>query len=117
MYVLFISGALILTALVYAFLSLRKPDATPDAHGEAADEGPASWIVLAVFGVVAAYGFLIPLIGYMPSTVLFLLAQFRLLGVQSWVRNGLITIAVSAAFYVVFIYYGGMVFPHGGLLE
>ncbi len=86
--------------------------------GEAAErESWAGGIVLVVFGLVALYAFLISLVGYLPATLFFLVAQFRVLGVRSWPVNVALTIAATAMLYVVFIYYGGLEFPHGGLLD
>lgn len=116
-YVMIISAALVITALAYAWLSLRKMAAKPSANAREPREAWASRAVVLVFGTVALYACLIPLVGYLPSTVLFLLAQFRVLGVMSWWRNAILTVVVSAIFFVVFIHYGGMIFPQGGWLE
>lgn len=116
-YILVLSTALILTALAYAYIGLKR---SPVARKASADEPRGPWtskIVVMVFGVFAAYAYLIQWIGYLPSTVLFLLAEFRLLGVRSWRQNLLLTALVTAVFYIVFIKYGEMVFPHGSLFE
>lgn len=112
MYVVVIAAALVATALAYGLLGLRRagsPPAPPTAAADA-EEGPAVWLV---YAAIVSYGALIPLLGYVPATLLFLAAEFRLLGVRSWPRNLALTLATSAAFYVLFVHYGEMVFPRG----
>jgi hypothetical protein len=121
-YVCVLSAGLMLTALIYGYLGVRaalpKPVEAMGEHGEAAKQGSwAGGIVVVVFGLVALYAFLISLVGYLPATLFFLLAQFRVLGVKSWPVNVALTIAATAMLYVVFIYYGGLEFPRGGLLD
>jgi putative tricarboxylic transport membrane protein len=114
-YVLVISVALMLTALVYGWAALRAASATSSEPTSDAGGASATRTVALVFAAVALYALLIPLIGYLPSTVLFLLAEFRLLGVESWRRNAILTLVAAALFYVVFVQYGEMVFPHATL--
>jgi hypothetical protein len=118
-YVSVLSAGLMLTALIYGYLGVRaalpRPVSVPVEAAE--QESWAGGIVLVVFGLVALYAFLISLVGYLPATLFFLLAQFRVLGVRSWPVNVALTIAATAMLYVVFIYYGGLEFPHGGLLD
>jgi hypothetical protein len=113
-FVSLISAALIATALAYAFASLRR--AAPRSAANGAEDADGR-LVLLVYATVVLYAFLIPTVGYLPATALFLLTQFRLLGVESWPRNALLTIVVTLLFYGVFIHAGGMVFPQGGLFE
>ncbi len=116
-YVLILSAALILTALVYAYLSLRKAPRTPGVAPGEPREPWASRIVLSVFGAFAVYATLIQLLGYVLPTIVFLLVEFRLLGVRSWKGNIALTAVVATLFYIVFIKYGEMAFPHGALFE
>ena len=125
-YVSVLSAGLMLTALIYGYLGVRaalprRVEAPAGAAGELGEAaGQESWaggIVLVVFGLVALYAFLISLVGYLPATLFFLVAQFRVLGVRSWPVNVALTIAATAMLYVVFIHYGGLEFPHGGLLD
>lgn len=116
-YVLIISAALILTAVVYAYLSLEKAARAPAIAPPQSREPWVSRIVIAVFGAFAVYAYLIELFGYVVPTILFLLVEFRLLGVRSWKSNVLLTAVVAAAFYIVFVRYCEMVFPHGAFFE
>jgi hypothetical protein len=117
-YVSGLSIAMIVAALAYAFLSLKQVQAMPkEKLGESQRKTRADTRVFFVLGTVGVYTCLISLIGYLLSTFLFLMAQFRLFGVASWWRNAAISGLVSMAFYLVFIRYGGMVFPHASLFE
>jgi len=116
-YVLVLSVALMLTAVVYVSLSLRKASR---ATGTELRETQAPWvspIVIKVASAFAGYAYLIQLLGYMLPTMLFLFVEFKLLGVKSWKSNIFLTAVVTALFYIVFIKYCEMTFPHGTLLE
>ena len=116
-YVSVLSAGLMLTALIYGYLALRATPPSPRKTITEPQEAGSGGKVLAVFGIVVLYAFLIPIIDYLPATLFFLFAQFRILGVRSWRLNALISIGVTALFYVVFIHYGGLEFPHGGLFD
>jgi hypothetical protein len=116
-YILVLGVALILTALVYVSLSLRKASQTASAKLRTTHSSWISPIVIKVIGTFAAYAYLIQWSGYVVPTILFLLVEFRLLGVKSWKTSVVLTAVVAALFYVVFIVYCEMVFPHGTLLE
>jgi Tripartite tricarboxylate transporter TctB family len=116
-YVLILSVALILTAFIYVYLSLKKASPAPGVELRQSRPPWVSRIVIYVFGVFAVYAYLIQLFGYAVPTIFFLLAEFRLLGVKSWKRNIVLTAVVTTIFYIVFIKYCEMIFPHGTLLE
>jgi hypothetical protein len=115
--ILVLSSALILTALVYVYLSFRKASRTANADLRKPQAPWVSTIVAIMVSVFAVYAYLIQLIGYMVPTILFLLVEFRLLGVKSWKTNIVLTAVVAAMFYIVFIKYCEMIFPHGTLLD
>jgi hypothetical protein len=117
MFILALSCALILTALVYVYLSLRKASRTATVDIPKTQEPWAGTIVVKMVIVFAAYAYLIQLIGYTVPTILFLLAEFRLLGVKSWKTNIVLTAVVTAMFYIVFITYCEMIFPRGTLFD
>ena len=116
-YVLVISIALIVTGLVYGWTALRQASSTRSENRKEAADASATRTVTLVFAAIVGYALLIPLIGYLPATVLFLLAEFRLLGVGSWRQNAILTIVAAALFYVIFVHYGEMAFPHASLFE
>ncbi len=115
-YILVLSTLLLLTALIYTYLRCQR------FRREARDvpQRQTAWaspLVMKIIGAFAVYAFLIDKIGYAVPTLLFLLTEFRLLGVRSWKTNVTLTALVTAVFYVVFIRYCEMVFPRGTLLE
>jgi hypothetical protein len=119
-YVFIISGALIATAVAYAFFGLRRhgeEDEEADEPEQGEPRSQANRLVFLVFAAVALYAFLIPWIGYVPSTVIFLFIQFYLLGVVPWWRTAILSIGVTASFFLVFIHYGEMIFPRGSLFD
>lgn len=116
-YVLALGGLLFLTALVHVCLATRRA-----SRAAAVDSArrPVAWvspIVIKMVGAFVLYAYLIDVIGYSLPTVLFLLTEFRLLGVRSWKMNIALTALVTVFFYVVFIHYCEMVFPRGTLFE
>jgi len=113
-YVCVLAVALVVTALVYGALSWRRLRASRESRAD--DAGAAGHVGL-VYAAIVIYGLVLPVLGYVLATVLFLAAEFRLLGVRSWVRIALLTVVTTVAFYVLFVHYGEMVFPRGILGE
>ncbi|TWA72639.1 tripartite tricarboxylate transporter TctB family protein [Azospirillum brasilense] len=70
-------------------------------------------------GVVATavYIYMLSLIGYLPTTVVFLIGMMRLMGMRSWVRAPIIAVAVTAFLYLVFLYALQIPLPDGSLFE
>ena len=66
-----------------------------------------------MLGMLGLYLVMISVFGYLISTIVFFIAEFRLAGVKSWRTNILMTICVTAGYYFVFIEYCSMVFPRG----
>ena len=116
-YVLALSVALALTAVVYVSLSARRAS---QAATVVAPQRQAPWIsaiVIKMVGAFAVYAYLIEVVGYLVPTLLFLLVEFRLLGVKSWKTNIALTAIVTGVFYIVFIKYCEMILPQGFLFE
>jgi hypothetical protein len=65
----------------------------------------------------AIYLLLISAVGYLISTPIFFLLQFRIEGVRSWLRNLTLTLVISATYYFVFVKYCSLIFPRGILFE
>jgi hypothetical protein len=65
----------------------------------------------------AIYLLLISVVGYLISTPIFFLLQFRIEGIRSWLRNLTITFVISATYYFVFVRYCSLIFPRGFLFE
>jgi putative tricarboxylic transport membrane protein len=59
------------------------------------------FVPLALFGLLLAYSLTLDSVGYIPTTLLFVLFSFLLLRVPIW-RAGLIAAAFSVGFYLLF---------------
>jgi hypothetical protein len=114
MYVTALSVALVVTALVYGYLAWRRARAVSPAAAAPVAQAPKG-AVWPVYAAIVGYAVLIPVLGYPIATALFLVAEFRLLGVRSWGRNVALSVAVTAVFYVLFAHYAEMIFPRGVL--
>jgi hypothetical protein len=116
-YVLALSVALALTAVVYVCLSARRASRSATV---VPPQRQAPWInaiVVKMVGAFAVYAYLIEVVGYLVPTLVFLLVEFRLLGVKSWKTNIALTVIVTGVFYIVFIKYCEMILPQGFLFE
>lgn len=112
-YVIALSVVLIVTALVYGGLGLARYRAASAPQPQPVADDRGGLTVWLVYAAIVLYGVLIPILGYLVATLLFLAAEFRLLGVRSWTRTALLTIIVTAVFYGLFVHYAEMVFPRG----
>jgi hypothetical protein len=59
------------------------------------------------------YIFLIRIIGYPLATILFFFLEFRIQGIKSWPGIAVLSLVLSALYYLVFVKYCSMVFPRG----
>jgi hypothetical protein len=97
-----LAAALLLAlSAVFTFQSFtRRPVVVP-----AAEQGPGSKALRRIaFGVAAlvAYRYLIPVVGFAPSTALFIFALSRFLENASWKRSLIFALATAAASYYLF---------------
>lgn len=71
---------------------------------------------VALFGLCVLYAALLATLGYLPATVLFFVAAFRLLGsTATWKANLLLSAALGATMYLVFERFAQMPLPKGML--
>ena len=73
-----------------------------------------------MFGMVAvmiAYIVLMDVAGYLLSTAIFFLAINRIAGFRSWLVNAGVSALMTAAFYLVFVEWLGIIFPRGLLAD
>lgn len=63
--------------------------------------------------VLAIYILLINIIGYLLASIIFFLLEFRIVGIKSWPISIILTLLFTACFYVLFVHYCDMIFPHG----
>lgn len=77
-----------------------KEQAWPDA---------AAWRrLVAAFGALVGYVVLLPWIGFLPMTAVFVLALVRTLGTYSWIAAAALTVVISIASQVIFVRWLGM---------
>jgi hypothetical protein len=70
-------------------------------------------VVFYMIAVFIIYIILIDIFGYVVPTFFFFLLEFKLAGVKSWKINVILTLLVTSVFYLIFIQYCRIVFPHG----
>jgi Tripartite tricarboxylate transporter TctB family len=66
-----------------------------------------------LIATVLVYVGLIHAIGYALATPIFFSAAFWIVGVKSWPLNLILSLILSAAFYIIFVVYCNMIFPRG----
>jgi putative tricarboxylic transport membrane protein len=110
-------GAKLVPALVGAVLVLLGV-----AHLRARATEPPAWPdavnarrVVVMFVVLVLYVAVLPWLGFLPATVLFVLVLVRSLGTYSWTRSIVVTMAIAAGTHVVFKHWLGMPLPAGPL--
>lgn len=72
--------------------------------------------VVGMIVVLVIYVSLISIVGYLMSTIVFFLLEFRLTGVKSWRVNIILTIATALVYYIIFVHYCQLMFPRGIIL-
>lgn len=113
-YIVFLGLILITTGMTYGIIHCR--DILHMEKGGSpveVKEQKGKRIVFPMVIVLILYLILINIAGYLVPTLLFFFLEFRLAGVESWKRNVLLTLAVTAVFYLIFIQYCHLVFPRG----
>lgn len=69
-----------------------------------------------VIGMALVFALYIPLIelaGYLIASFLFFMTELRLAGARSWMTNTILSLCITACFYLVFEKYCSIVFPRG----
>ena len=88
-------------------LAAAERPAWPDA--------PSRRRVAFVFGVLVLYVAVLPSLGFLPATALFVLVLLRALAAFSWAVALALTAAIAVAGHVVFRHWLGMPLPSGPL--
>lgn len=86
------------------FADGRKQYAAGEERGQAAEEKPATDWKSTLFTVVAAviYFLLMPVIKFIPATILFLVAMFWFLKERRWWLVAILSVATAGLIYVMF---------------
>ncbi|TRZ53336.1 tripartite tricarboxylate transporter TctB family protein [bacterium] len=108
-YILFLSLALMVTGTFHIVVNYRK-DIT---EAKVAVDMGLRKRMLGMILVLALYALVIQFFGYLISTILFFLLEFRIAGTKSWRTNIIITVIITSIYYLVFIKYFQMGFPRG----
>ncbi len=109
------SGVMVISGLVILVSAASSPPAPKDAPGFFSEVVPINHVVL--IGLVLGYVVLMPLLGFLVSSALFLFCAFQFL----WRKNPLYMLALTAltlaAIYIVFREVFQVVLPQGSLFR
>jgi hypothetical protein len=113
LYIYILGGILLVAGIAHVTTSMRAAS----ARGGGNDQGVTFGRVATITLIISAYAILIERFGYPISTLLFFLAIVRVFGVTSWLRNAALSLGLTAVFYVLFVHYFGVLFPHGSIFD
>lgn len=108
-YVLLFGIALMFVGCLYIILNYRNPLSEKQI---VVDKG----LRIRLIGTVAAcalYVLLINILGYLVATFIFLFIEFKIANVKAWPQGFILSTAVTAFLYLVFVEYCSMIFPRG----
>jgi hypothetical protein len=109
-YVLCISLLLTLTGAIHLIVHYREGGV---AAAKAVVDKTLTRKMIYMVLAMALYIFLIDIFGFLIPTLIFFLMEFRIVGITSWLKNIILTIVITAVYYVTFVIYADMVFPRG----
>jgi putative tricarboxylic transport membrane protein len=110
-------GVLALILLVKTFIP--KPDRVRPDEGKSPRENDESSEKtnkrhLAIgFCLFTAYVLLTPLMGFIPSSILFILGMVRIVGAMSWLKCGMTAVIITTFLWVIFVYWLQVPLPTG----
>ncbi|MHB8917354.1 MAG: tripartite tricarboxylate transporter TctB family protein [Desulfocucumaceae bacterium] len=105
---------LILTAILLVFESFRKPEGDARKSDEPEEKGNKHLLViLAVALVTLVYVLVLEKVGYILDTFLLLMVTMAYFNRNKYVQNGIIAIAFSLIFYLMFAKLLGVTLPKG----
>jgi putative tricarboxylic transport membrane protein len=110
---------LVIVGLVY-FLTERKKAVSVETKplvGQSAGKKEYKKTMIGMVVVMIAYILLMDLVGYLLATVVFFFLINRIVGFRSWLANMGVTALMTAAFYLVFVSWLGIIFPRGLLFD
>jgi hypothetical protein len=103
---LLIVGALLIPAGVMAYRRAR-------VNGDARTAEEGGYAHFALIAAMLAYAVAMPVLGYAASTLAFLIAVFRIMGVRSWTRTIVGSVVLSVVFFVSFTVVADLPLPSG----
>lgn len=109
------SGVMVISSVLILVSAARQPGPTAETPGFFSDILTPHHVIL--IGLVLGYAVLMPLLGFVASSAIFLFCAFQFL----WRKNPLLTLALTAfslaVIYVVFREVFQVVLPQGTLLR
>jgi hypothetical protein len=108
LYLLIVSMILAVAAIAHLMINWKRPHRAE----KVAIPREMRIKLLSTIGNCALYLLLINLVGYLLSTLVFFLLQFRIQEVKPWL-NLLLTFIISTTFYFIFVKYCSLIFPRG----
>ncbi|HVN98363.1 MAG TPA: tripartite tricarboxylate transporter TctB family protein [Syntrophorhabdaceae bacterium] len=106
-------GALFMLGTLLHSTRLVSAPPLKERPAEESDNKGAGLTVLAIVATLAFYTVCIQILGYLIATPIFFLLIFWVVRVESWRKNVTLTVILSAAYYLVFVYYCSVIFPRG----
>jgi putative tricarboxylic transport membrane protein len=112
-YIFSLGIALMTTGIVHLFVNYKKDVSTE----KVAINREMRIRMISMVVVLAVYTLLIDIVGYLVATIIFFFLEFRIVGIKSWIVNIILTLIITAAYYIVFVKYCEMIFPQGILFR
>lgn len=109
LYIIALGIGLMALSVVHLVLHYRKP---PAMEMVPVDRKMKIRMMSTVV-VCTIYVLLINLIGYLLATILFFFLEFRVQGIRSWPLVIVLSLVLSAFYYLIFVQYCSVVFPRG----
>ena len=108
------AGVLIVLSMILIVQALRR---RPSAAG--ADASAPINPVRIITGIIATGVYIVAIsyLGYVPTTIVFLIGTMRLMGMRHIVWGPVIAVAMTAFLYIVFVYGLSVPLPLGSLFE
>jgi hypothetical protein len=110
-YIVFLGLALMVVGVVHLAVNYRK---TADLQRVTIDKTMRTRLLASVAAIVM-YIILITYVGYTVASIAFFGLEFRILGIKSWTLNAILTVSLTALYYIIFLYFCEMIFPRGVL--
>lgn len=107
-YLLIVGSALILIGLIH--IGSERERRKIQGWGE---KDQSLTQVLWIVGGLALYVALIPVLGYLSASVVFFLLVMRVLGLSSWMVNGVLSVLMALVFQFIFGKLLGVILPPG----
>jgi len=113
-YILFLGLILIIIGVTYLSINYKKLFyKEKESFYRRTKEKKAISTVFYMILVLIIYFISIHIAGYLVPTLIFFFLEFRVAGLKSWKRNIILTLVITAVFYLIFIRYCRIVFPQG----